>query len=62
MHIGDRWKVYMPYQLAYGESGSSSIPGYSTLVFDMTLVAYYRAGTTLPDWSANKSFLCEENP
>lgn len=42
MHIGDRWQVIIPQQLAYG---SSTTPGaaYSTLVFDVTLVAYYRA-------------------
>ena len=35
---GDRWEVYIPYDLAYGTSGSGSIPGYSTLIFDMQLV------------------------
>lgn len=36
---GDRWTVYIPYQLAYGTSGASTtIPGYSTLIFDVTLV------------------------
>ena len=46
MRIGDHWRVYMPYQLGYGINGTSSgIPGYSTLVFDIALVAYYRAGT-----------------
>lgn len=47
MVIGDRWRVYIPYKLAYGESGSSSsgvqvIPGYSTLIFDIALYAFYR--------------------
>lgn len=35
---GDRWEVYIPYGMGYGTYGSSSIPGYSTLIFDMTLV------------------------
>ena len=35
---GDRWEVHIPYQMGYGIYGSSSIPGYSALVFDMTLV------------------------
>lgn len=35
---GDRWEVHIPYQMGYGTYGSSSIPGYSALVFDMTLV------------------------
>ncbi len=44
MHTGDRWMVYMPYQLAYGTSGSSSgnIPAYSMLRFEMTLDSYFR--------------------
>lgn len=52
MHIGDRWKVYIPYQLGYGSSASGSIPAYSTLVFDVTLVSYYRAGVEVPDSKA----------
>ena len=35
MHIGDRWKVYIPYNLGYGEEDNGVIPAYSTLVFDM---------------------------
>ncbi len=43
MHTGDRWMVYMPYQLAYGTSGSSSsIPGYSMLRFEIALDSYFR--------------------
>lgn len=38
MRVGDRWEVYIPYDLAYGQSGQSSIPGYSTLIFDVDLV------------------------
>ena len=49
MHVGDRWEVYVPSSLAYGADGnSSSIPGYSTLIFDMTLVRFYHAGETTP--------------
>lgn len=40
MHIGDYWRVYIPYQLGYKEAGQGSIPGYSTLVFDIRLVSY----------------------
>ena len=35
MRVGERWLVYIPWQLAYGTSGSDNIPGYSTLIFDM---------------------------
>ncbi len=48
MHIGDSWRVYIPYQLAYGTSGSSAIPGYSTLIYDLQLVAYAHADVELP--------------
>lgn len=41
MHIGDHWRVYIPYRLGYGSS-SGSIPAYSTLIFDLRLVAYYK--------------------
>lgn len=50
MHIGDYWRIYIPYQLGYRELGSGSVPGYSTLVFDVELVAYYRAGETPLPW------------
>ena len=54
MHIGDHWRVYIPYQLGYGatSSSSSTIPAYSTLVFDIALVAYYHVGTAVPVWRA----------
>ena len=37
MKAGDRWKLYIPYNLGYGESGYSSISGYSILIFDLYL-------------------------
>ena len=37
MHVGDRWRVTIPYQLGYGVSGSGDVPGYSTLIFDIRL-------------------------
>lgn len=40
MKPGDRWEVYIPYKSAYGESGGGTIPGYSTLIFDMKLVSF----------------------
>ena len=36
---GDKWEMYIPYDLAYGESGSPpKIPGKSTLVFQMEII------------------------
>ncbi len=60
MHIGDRWKVYVPYQLGYNTTESSSVPAYSVLVYDMMLAAYYRPGTVVPAWGANNGLVWEE--
>ncbi len=38
MPVGSKWKVYVPYQLGYGLNDYYSIPGGSTLIFDMELV------------------------
>ncbi|MDR0844245.1 MAG: FKBP-type peptidyl-prolyl cis-trans isomerase [Tannerella sp.] len=32
---GDKWEIWIPYQLAYGTADKGSIPGYSTLAFEM---------------------------
>lgn len=50
MHIGDRWEVYIPYQLGYGTVESGSVPAFSTLIFEMSLMAYYRPGSPVPSW------------
>lgn len=50
MHIGDRWRVYIPQELGYRTTATGSIPAYSTLIFDLSLMAYYRAGTKVPSW------------
>ena len=42
MKVGDRWEIYIPSELGYEESGSKSIPGYSTLVFDLHLTKVMR--------------------
>lgn len=48
MHPGDRWLVYVPYALGYGTETSGSIPGYSTLIFDITLKDIWKVGTPVP--------------
>lgn len=39
MRVGDHWIVYIPYEVGYGKRDNGAIPAYSTLVFDMELVA-----------------------
>ena len=41
MRKGDKWRVYIPYELGYGTSDASTIPGYSTLIFDITMVDFW---------------------
>lgn len=41
MSKGDEWRVYIPYERAYGENGTTGIPGYSTLIFDITMVDFW---------------------
>jgi FKBP-type peptidyl-prolyl cis-trans isomerase FklB len=40
MQIGDKWELYIPYDLAYGSQGNAGagIAGYSALVFEIELV------------------------
>ena len=39
MNKGAKWKLFIPYNLAYGEQGSpGGIPPYSALVFDVELL------------------------
>lgn len=47
---GDDWFVYIPHQLAYGESSNNAIPAYSTLVFRIHLAAVYPANSGVPEW------------
>ena len=59
VHKGDRWTVYVPYNLAYGTSDytpkdsqgnvtGSTIPAYSMLKFDLTLIDFIHKGESFP--------------
>jgi FKBP-type peptidyl-prolyl cis-trans isomerase FklB len=44
MHIGDKWRVFIPSDLGYGDRGAgANIPGGSTLIFEMELLGINRA-------------------
>mgnify|MGYP000259422312 CR=1 FL=1 len=39
MSVGAKWRLYVPYNLAYGEQGAGGVIGpYATLIFDVELL------------------------
>ena len=55
MHVGDRWLIHIPYQLAYGSSdNSSTIPAYSNLIFDVALYDFWHPGEKRPTFKIRK--------
>ena len=38
MQEGDKWEVWIPWKLGYGETTYGSIPAYTTLVFEIKLL------------------------
>ena len=38
MHVGSKWELYIPYELAYGDRNTGSIKPYSALIFTVELV------------------------
>ncbi len=42
MHIGDRWRVFIPADMGYGSAQREKIPAGSMLIFDLELHSYWR--------------------
>lgn len=38
MNEGAKYRLFIPYYLAYGERGNQSVPPYSTIIFDVELI------------------------
>lgn len=38
MHVGDKWEIYIPAEMAYGKMNQPGIPGGSTLIFEIELL------------------------
>ena len=60
MHIGDLWRVYVPYQLGYKGVAKTGIPAYSTLIFDIYLCEYFRDDDYVIIWKAKENSWFEE--
>ncbi len=39
MHVGDKWIIYIPFEMGYGSKASGPIPAFSTLVFEVELLS-----------------------
>ena len=39
MPVGSKWKLYVPYNLAYGAEDRGEIKPFSTLIFDVELIS-----------------------
>ena len=48
MRAGGKRRLFIPYQLAYGEKGRNKIPAKAELIFDVELVKVYQAPPAPP--------------
>ena len=52
MHLDDRWRIYIPYQLGYGTSDYLNIPAYSVMIFDVALIDFVTGSESLEPWAS----------
>lgn len=43
MHVGDRWRIFIPARSGYGNQAQKTIPAGSMLIFDLQLRQFWRA-------------------
>jgi FKBP-type peptidyl-prolyl cis-trans isomerase FklB len=48
MKVGDKWQLFLPSNLAYGEQGRQGMPPNSVLVFEVELLGIEKAAKTSP--------------
>ena len=50
MGEGDKWRLYTPYNMAYGANGDGiMIPGYATLIFEIQLHKVLTTGKSVSE-------------
>ena len=58
---GDKWEMYIPSELGYGDSGSPpKIPGGSVLIFQMEIVKFQGPGKLAMKCDVETGNLCSE--
>lgn len=38
MKVGDKWRLFIPPSLAYGDMGQGPVPPHATLIFELELL------------------------
>ena len=54
MHVGDRWRIYVPHQLGYGTSDYLGIPAYSVMIYDVSLLDFSTGSEHMNPWSSRQ--------